>query len=397
MLKEKIAQISLVLFLIVISLPIPLKYSSIALIICIFSLLWLNFEKGKKYTFKNVFLYLCVAFFLVDTFRNLFHLDFNKPFIQDGKLSFIIIPIVFLNSVRFLKKNINLILYSFLIGVTIYILYAWGFALHFYYIKYPEYYSFSLTDGYLRYMLYNYLPGAIHHTYIGMYIVFSILILFVFTFLKKKINFFLGISVMGFYLFSLLYLGGKMTVFLVGFLLVVALLKKIKIKMKTILFSFLAIVGVITFFLFFNNSDWVLMGINHSLDSRLEIYTCGFKASTENIVWGLGHFNFEKVITDYCPSFSLFNKFIPHNIFIRELLGNGIVGISILIGLVFFIFKTSLKSRNILFLSLSIMLLIIGSIEDVLYLQRGVIFFVFFITLFYVIHNDEKGNINIQK
>lgn len=386
MIIERIAQISLITLFTVLSLPIHLKYSSISLIFCALSISLVVFKKDlKQIKFKDPFIILCFMFFLTTAIRNILCLDFENSFIKDVKLSFIIIPFLFLNSAEFLKKNLSLIFGSYVLGVVAYTVYAWGFAFYFYYIKYPEFYQFSLTDGYLRYMFYNYLPGAIHHTYIGMYMSFAIAILFIYTIMKRKVNKLLGISLMLFLFFSMIYVGSKLSILIIVVFIFACIARRVKFK-KLLLLIF-SCVFVLASFLFVNKKDRILNSINNSLESRVEIYSCGIKAYQDNIFFGLGNMNLE----NYCPEYE---KFVPHNIFLRELLYTGIIGGVVLILLVLYLLKSVKKSRNVLFLLLFAKLVAIGFIEDVLYIQRGVFFFVLFSSLFYSFY---KRDITLNK
>ena len=387
MIKEKLDKICITVFVVSLSLPIPIIYSAISFSLCLF-LLSFNFKLGAFLRIpKDTFLILCLSFFFIDFIRNSIILEFDKSQFQSIKLAFLIGPFVLLKSHKFLKENINFILISFTVGVGIYICYAWFYALYFYFLKFPEFYTFSLSDGYLRYMFYNYLPNAFHHTYIGIYIMFSVIIIYVETFNLKKIKSVFGLSLIVFLIISLFYMSSKLT-----FLMTVLSLFLISLKVDKRYYLFISITTITaTFglFLFLNKADRILLSLKHSVDYRMEIYSCGIKACLDNFLLGIGYDNFTLIINKYCNTFELFEHFIPHNIFLREFLSNGFFGFAVLLSLIIFLLIVSFKSRNIFFILLVVSLFIVGLIEDVLYIQRGVLFFVFFISLFYSINKKQ--------
>ncbi|ARV09690.1 hypothetical protein BTO05_08555 [Winogradskyella sp. PC-19] len=376
--KDKIQKILLVIFPFVLPLPIPEIYCSICLALFLVGLFF-DFNFSFKSIKMNYFLLFSLLFFFADTIGNLLRFDFSTLFFKDTKLSFLIIPLLFLGKSNLLKKNSLLICNAFVFGSLSYVLYAWGYIADFYLITAPDYRTFSLTDGYIVYQLYNYLPGAIHHTYIGIYIVFSILILL--NHIKqnrprKYLNLVM-IMILG---FSLFYIGGKGS-FLLLFLLVFLYLISLRKVVINILF-------VLSFFGgLYLVKRWVVgIRLENSISVRLDYYKCGWEILKENWFAGIGAKNFSEISALICNN----DVFIPHNIYLRVFVANGILGLIILLGLIFVIAKDAFRKKDWVYISLIIMLILGGLTEDLIYRQQGVLFFIFFISLFYMSNKQSK-------
>ena len=138
------------LFAFVLALPIPLIYSAIALgIMLINGMLLINIFKIKC----SFWVYLSVAFVLIDLVRSLIFENFSFKGLDDTKLSFLIVPIIFYNAKDYLINQRRQILICFTAGVIAYVFYAIGYMIYFY-NTYTNY-TFSFTDHYIVYMLYN--------------------------------------------------------------------------------------------------------------------------------------------------------------------------------------------------------------------------------------------------
>ena len=371
--KTIFRKLLLLIFPFTLSLPlIPLNISSIALgLFCLGAII--NEKPSVKRKVKDSFLVLFLLFFLSDTLSNLLRLDFNSHFFREIKLSFLIFPIIFIAYSKTIIENFKPICYSFVFGVLVYVIYSWWFVYDFYYITNRGYRLFSLTDGYIRYMLYNYLPGAIHHTYIGIYIVFSIsLILHDIITLKKRI---IIKSLLLLILFvSLFFIGSKFSIIMLIFFIFSYLL-----ILKKWIVNFIFIASSLSGLYLIKM--WILgVGLNSSFYSRIEYYKCCIIIIKNNFISGVGAGNLSKASSLLCDNDIL----IPHNIYLRSFAENGILGFLILVAISFYLIKHSLKSKDYLYLNIVLLLILGGLIEDFIFLQRGVLFFMLFLSLFYV-------------
>jgi len=368
-LKKTLTFVGIVLFPFSLPLPLPLKFSSICFII--FSLTLLLKINFKKFRIQNYWILLCLIYFFIDFLIPILFLDFNRASLNDTKLVFLVVPIIFFNSREFLKQKKDLILRSFVVGVVVYVFYAWQFAFYFYNFKYPERYFFSLTDGYILYMFYNYLPGAIHHTYIGLYIIIAICILFKFKLINKLISILLIITLS----FSLFFIGGKITMLLLFINFVYFFIFHRVFHIKKIL----ALFSVSALGLFFVK-DWIIYSFYSSLSGRFEYYYCGLKSLNSNFLSGVGFQNI-KSLSSFCSNLS--EVFIPHNVFLYEILSNGFIGLLLLIIIYVCLTRIFIKNKDYIFNIIILNLFAISLIEDVIHLQRGALFFIPFLSLIY--------------
>jgi len=370
--KAKIQKIFLFIFPFVLPLPLGQIIPPFCLVLFMIGLLM-----GPKFSIRYVksdkFFLLCALFFFADLIGNILRLSFNTATFRDIKLSFLIIPLIFIAHNDVIKKHVVLICNAFVFGTLSYILYSWGYIADFYLITAPNYKEFSLSDGYIVYQLYNYLPGAIHHTYIGIYIVFSIMIL-LHQVKTNKTRRHLKLLLIAIHCFSLFYIGSKISFFLL-FLLVTIYLISLRKFIINIGFTLCFFVGL------YLVKRWVVgMRLENSIYARLDYYSCGLDILEKNWFAGIGADNFSEISSFICNN----EIFIPHNIFLRAFVTNGFLGFTILILLIGLLMIKAFKAKDLIFISLVLMLLIAGMTEDLIYRQRGVLFFVFFVSLFYI-------------
>jgi len=378
--KNRIQKIFLVLFPFVISLPIPEIISLICLIIFFIGLLFDLKLSSLNETLRDKFVLISFLFFFTDIIGNIIRFDAESPFFRDIKLSFLIIPGFFLTKHQQVKKHFKLICNAFLFGVLGYVLYAWSYIVDFYLITSPNYKMFSLSDGYIVYQLYNYLPGAIHHTYIGIYMVFAILILLT-RIIERQGYFYIYLILLLLFSFSLFYISGKSS-FVLLFLLMTFYLLSQKIVLINILFAASFFGGLLLI------KQWVTgASLRNSIVTRLEYYKCGLDILKEHFFTGIGASNFSKISEIICNT----DIFLPHNMFLRTFVTNGILSLFILLTLLIWLLLDALKKKDKLYISLIIILIIGGLTEDLIFRQRGVMFFMFFISLFY---SKNKDGIN---
>jgi len=362
----------LVLFPLSLALPLPLIYSSITLVLFIVILI-LNIE-WKSLKFNNFAVIISILFFLIDPLSFFFTFNPERIQINDTKIAYFFIPFLVYNSQKIILSNLKRILYAFVLGTFIYALYAWIFVFYFFNVMYPEWRQFSLTDGYLIYVLYNYLPGSIHHTYIGLYLLFSISILLCY---PLKIKYFkISTIIILFLSFSLIYFGGKLTIVIlfINYLIYLLFKKKIKYKYFLPVFVFLLALG-----------QWkgkeILYFLGNSYGERINYYRCGFLVLKDNYLQGVGFSNIKNSIK-YCQEINFESSvLIPHNSILYEILANGILGLVLICSLYIYLVKKFISTNNLLLRNLIISVLLIGLIEDVFYRQRGV----FFIAIFFSI------------
>jgi O-antigen ligase len=381
MLEKK--NIGFYLFAFMLALPFPLIYAAIAMGIMVVNAALLT----KKENFKlTKWVVLCLLFFSIDIIRSLLFEASFKGF-SETKLSFIVVPILFYNIKEHLIAQRKNIMRFFAYGVVAYVLYAIGYLIFFYIKWYPRY-IFSFTDHYVVYVLFNYLPGAYHHTYIGIYIAFAMIILFdeVKHTQKKSYKY---LKLFLFFLIFLMqfYIGSKMTMALsvLGLLIYVSFSRLGK-KMFYTLFAGISAVSLVFFFFV---KDWIMRGINKSVGYRLEYWEKASELIQENPWFGIGVKNIKK--NELLMLDGEIRSLIPHNLYLHELLANGIFGIIFILFLFYFLFRKAFEANDVVFISFMFLCALLSLSEDLLYLQKGIFFFILFATLFVVTHKKKDA------
>lgn len=372
-----------ILFAFILPLPTPLLVKTLALIVMLLNLLVVDRREflPKELLTKSVVI-LFALFFLTDTINGL--VNESIFVIRELKLAFLIIPVIFFWKNQSLKKVKTYVELAFVVGVFIYIIYAWAYAIYFYTLKYPHY-EFNLFNDYTRYIFYHYLPGTIDHNYLGMYLFLAAIIIYKSAEVvraKWRIVLILLLVV------NMPFLGGKtMIVITLVFSLALILLelnKKGHFSFKKKLVSL-----VITALLLFGSvvvmANWFPNSLRSSIEKREAIYACAIEGSKALFWKGIGFKNIEE-ISDYCANYNL--PFKPHSIFLDELLSNGFFGLILLLIMIGYLLKVAIESKDAVFIALIIVGIIIGTVESIFSRQWGVFFFVFFSSFYAAIYSN---------
>ncbi len=353
-------------------LPLPLIVSAIlmgGIVINSFFLL----KKKVRFDFFSI---ICILFFLTDLLSlTLSGREMEKNVIfNDTKLSFLILPFLLFNIKEHLsgiKKQVTLF---FILGTIVYILYAW-----LYLIFYVSFWANIEIDQFsLMNVLKKEMPGSYHHTYIGSYIVFSGLMLLLNLIYKKGKTKWVLIGLYFFLFTSLIYIGSKLSILLMIIFSFWIIIFSKGLTQKT----FYSIIGSLTLcgILLYTIRDFLIYRlIGQSFDHRLIYFKESLNIIKQNFLFGIGDESINEVFFKIGENYV---RLIPHNMYLKELLSNGIIGFVILIILFFFLVYTSVKLKNKERLLLCFLVMSYGMIEDYIYLQRGVFFFLFFSLLF---------------
>lgn len=197
-----------------------------------------------------------------------------------------------------------------------------------------------------------------------------------------------------------------LTVFFVGWLVLVKAIKKKRYKGALIFFSFLAIISIFNFQ--FNKvfNEKIKEAIGNEVKNNNEAYwggkgmryliwDCAIKVINENKLLGTGIGDQQDELTlcykIYMRDQLLYNKDSPknaHNIFLQIGISSGILGM--ILFAFSFIYPLILKIRtNSIYIYFSLLFLIAGFTESFLERNVSVAFFSFFNVLCFLIPNDE--------
>lgn len=377
----------ILIFPIILVLPLPRIFGSCALGLALLNLLVVSIsnkqiKKGIELRKKEAFLLIAGAFvLLLDVFTHVFrNLEVQWVF-REVRLSLLLVPLIFYLCKRQLKPIKKQLLYAIVIGVLCYILYASGYMVYFY--STIEYRSFEFSH-YLVYDLRQNLPGAYHHTYIGMYLAFAIVVL-LFSSIKNYAWQRLILAI--FLALSQILIGGKIT-FLLSLLIIGMYLLQKAIKNRKSLLKAISLVGVLVIMvvILIRKSSF-LNSVSFSISNRIESWKCAFNGFLENPIWGLGHEKSVIFLTDCMTT----DAISTHNQFLEEIINYGVLGLwlPILFGVLFLRFKLNRVFKYFLFITFAVCLF-----ENMLSLQRGVLFFSFYSSLFFMLNDNSNDEVS---
>jgi len=368
--KNKINNFIIYLFPFTLPLPISLQIKSISLFLF---LAYLIIKEKKKLKYPNewsFFLILSIIFFL-DPILSI--VRDQIVFINDTRLSFFILPFLFvffrINPFKYYKKIVYALLYGNIAYVMI-ITFSYFFSDKFK-ISY-----FIFKDWYHNSELY------IHHIYSGLFILISIIQVY-YTDFKFK-NCMTGILIL-----SIILVGSKFTL-VVLVIIFIFLIENKKIKYYLLMVS----VPLITLF-------YYILSINNdslywSSHTRIKIWKRVFSILDGNItlegVKDVNQFVYIIGVGKYTIKERLMN-YDTHNIFLQELLSNGIIGLSLVVLLFIYLTKKfKAKKEN---LAILLCFFLFGLIENLFELQIGVTCFVFYISILIFkkeVHSSKTDN-----
>lgn len=348
-------------------LPFPLIVSSISLgVACLNLLILFFYDKKTKRTNNDFFLILFGLYtLLLDSITNsLREMNFDLT-IKESRISFLIIPLVFWIGQKQLQKVRKKILLGVVFGVILYILYCICFLVYFHSFMTNRPFVFN---HFLKYDLSYYLPGAYHHTYIGMYMTFSIIILTNKIIYKKNSQILLSILL----IFACqIFIGGNLSIVLSFIVLSIFVFKQIKLTKIMIKWGLLLFLII---FLGFSYFSGIFDTITFSVNNRLESWVCSFKGFLNNSFVGLGNDVFSYLST--CINSDAISS---HNQYLNELMTYGVFGFWVFF-ILYKLFKSLYKKNITKYFALLIIILCLT--ENILSLQRGIFFFSFFSSLF---------------
>ena len=365
------------LFPIVLVLPLPLIFSSIGLGLAIANLLVVNYKEFSwrivKDVIKKPFVILLIFVFFLEILINIFRSFEFYLTIREVRLSFLIVPICLMLTKKHLVKIKDHILQFFIIGVLLYIVYADLYLIYFY--NYITVNNFKF-DHFLKYA-YGIVPGAYHHTYQGLYMCFSIIVLLYFVFYKNVLSKKIGLFFCAFIFAHMLFMASKMTLILIIPLSTVMIYNKEEIKFlkinKHLLLGMVYVLLIVIFYFLFKNK--VYDSIFFSFSDRIESWKCSLEIFKNNPFFGVEHKFVNKLLKECMTS----NTASTHNQFLDELVNYGCFSVWLV---VFFLLLFKEAHKNILFKMFIYLIFLVSLYENIFSLQRGVLFIVFFSSFF---------------
>ncbi|OQD44246.1 hypothetical protein BUL40_01430 [Croceivirga radicis] len=324
-------------------------------------------------------LIISFALFFFSDFLSLFFSGrgvFENTIINDVKIACAILPFTFYNSRIKTKELQSQVFVFFVIGVFTYILYACLY--YIYFIQIHPRYTVQI-DNYLFWAIENRFPGTYHRTYVGVYIVFSSILTNIWLFNAKSNKRILWGLLFVFQMIGIFFLGSKLT--MVMFLVLNLILILNNFRFLAIPFITCAIVG------FYLIKEWVFTSMKKSIQDRLIFFDESLNLINNHLFFGIGERNITKYMVEINKEMT---PLIPHNIFLKETLSNGILGLIFLLFLIGVIIYQALKEKNLILNFFIALIITVSLIEDFIYLQRGLFFFIFFTLLMLNFNNKDK-------
>lgn len=386
----------------VIILPVSIHYLPVAM--ALWALAWIAENKSglnKELFFKNrpgVLFLLFVTLFIWQAFGLLYAESTSTGFERLFKrLSFVIFPMVLFYPGAVVRKNITLILRIFAFSTFIYVLICFGEALYnslhivndkWVFMPHPLEYDY---ENYFYGMRFS---DPVHPSYLSMYVILSVLILFESLFdnslsvIKKS-----GISLVIFiFLITLYMLSARAGILVAIIVFPVYFLFKLYNHFPKWVVLGLILLLVLLFAFFAVKNGRVSNSIDNisnqriaetfKKDPRVQIWQSAYGVIRRNPIIGVGtgdatsELKEEFATRGYIDGY--YDNLNAHNQFLEIWLENGIIGLLIFISIFFYMSYIALKQRNILLGLFIISTIIFFIFETMMNRLGGISFFSLF-------------------
>lgn len=373
------------------------------------ALLTLNWFLGKKFTGlfaikdSTILFMIASGLYVMYCFGLLYTENMNFAWKDlETKLSLLIFPFIFYSTPRFSEENFSKIMMSFVYGCLAAAIICFLHALYnYFHTQYLLSQNIWAWNYGINFFLKDRLSIWIHPTYIAMYFVFALAIIYSLN-KKGKFSSQFWIYFFAFILFIFVFLfsskAGLISLFLFGLYF---LTEKI-IAEKKYLVSFLAVSAalVIFFSLYFAAPEFsgkideaiaALTGNVHanspaSTASRMEIWNSSLKVIKNNFWFGTGTGDVKDVLLHQYAldglTFAVEHKLNAHNQFLQTFASTGFIGLLLLVMGIVAPYAYSLRKKNTLFAIFLTLVTVNFFTESMLETQAGAIFIAFFNCLF---------------
>jgi len=405
--KKYLPQINFIILLLLV-IVMPFNHKSTGLLIglsALFSLLDGILNKSFHITNKRIFI-TGIAFFLIHLISVVYsnHKDIGW-FDIEVKLSLLIFPIIFIVRNKFIQKYYKYIFIAFASSIILENIYLLSIGLYnaeivnIWHVSDEEIWRFSSSN----------LSKYIHPSYLAMYNLFVISFLInQFTKQKDKLRYLLIVPIifLSFLIFLLQSKAGLIA--LSGIILYTSLLFYNKINNKLLKYSLPVFLLISLGFAISQNHrmksmytslvDIVQTGDSSSKSTglRFEIWKATSKIIKQNLIFGVGAGDIKHEINkEFKNHPSLLKEAIEkhlnvHNQYLETFLGQGIIGISLLLALLYLAFKEASKRKEWLLTAFLIIIVINFFPESMLNNRAGVIFFGFFYYYLFLFNKEER-------
>ncbi len=394
--RERITKYSSIISfvsLVLIAFLMPLTSQPLGILIGIFTLfnLVVGFSDNSFKIYNWPLFLTMILFFAIHLFSITWSQDKPRAWFDiEVKLSLLVFAIAFTVKNIFIRRRIKYILFSFVLGTIISSLYML-------YTAFGNYKEIGSVAFYYTNI------ALFHPSYIAMYFIMSIAIIIRFMVLKNRSVRFITISVITIlFLLRMIFLfqskAGMITIIAVSlFLLIISI-----IKLRSLLLKVAVTLLVASFSLIMIQKSSRLQAMMESVEKisengsagesttgvRYEIWKIAWDKIKDNWMYGVGAGDIKPTIFEIYKEkdleVAIRKNLNVHNQYLETFLGQGIIGLSLLLALMFFGLQVAVKRKEWFF---SVFILLIGmsfAPESMLNNQSGVIFFAFFYSLFFL-------------
>lgn len=392
-------------WLVIITLPLPMIVNNIAIIL--FAIHSAIYFQPSKLKLEAPLLFLPIIF-LVSLFSLLYTTDVSKGLKALEKVIPFIVFYLFLSPISFSKTEVLKYLRAFAYINVALILICLTVAT-FLTIKNQTFIIYNplnfVNENYFLYHRFS-KPIGFHAIYLGIYTIFSSSILLIdLSNQPKKIKHYTMLAILFVGVILLKSFAVALSYFLI-LLFYFLYFKPITLnKFKGFFLVSLLIIAISLFYykakginkevFSYNLQDDVHNPNWNSLNIRLAKWECAIEASKTNKILGVGvgsgQMELNKTYSDKDFILGISNNFSTHNQYLHYLVEFGVIGLLLfIIGIIMNIYSSLIK-RNFLLFSLILLLSVCSITENVLTLNKGIVFFSVFFFLVYKLNETEKA------
>ena len=357
---------------------------SILLFICVLLDAILNKENTffKRSSFKIV----AISVYLLFIIGLLYTSNLHDGLVQiQRKIAFIVFPVIYLSK-PLSREQLIKVFWFLIVGIMVYITINW--------LAIYEMYHNDLVlrnrFGY-NYVLHSYFRKtqfSIHHAYMGMYIIFALVIcLYLIEHYKKLwIRIVLALIIL-IYLFNFPLIASKVSFVTIVVAVMAYFVFKKSFHYKRFLLLILPLVLVVSG-MFILSNDWTEKLLLRSINERLILWKVSIEVIRDNFWFGVGTGDVLDVLnTKYTNPDH--HDYYSHNSFLLFFVRLGVLGVFSFLFYHFFLFKKAIKNNNILLFVLVIIALLSSLTEHVYERHIGIVFISFFFSILFCSSNEN--------
>lgn len=408
--------LSILLSLVVFTMPLKSNINSISIILLLTYSLFFVYSKRKEVVFRPskevVILILPFLFILMQGLYSEWS-SFSKNIIRS--LPLLLFPILFFYLKPWLvSKQKKRVMITLVYSAIVYSIFLLGFALY----RQIDYKPDFSTINWFFFTYYDFTEVlGIHPTYLGMYLCLAFASV-LYTYLNTRKNALTTIVLLSF-LGLIIFLSGS-RIALVSLVLVVliglafkmkALDRKKKITIlfivsvfPVLIFNFIPIVKERMIDMTFGlkesyqyakyGDDGKGNNYNGGFGPRFKIWRCAVGVGNHNYFVGSGFGTTQKRLNACYNNENLEGyadqDYQTHSQYFNNYARGGFIGLFVLLLVYFYSLIVSLKRKQVLHVSVIVIIIVVSLTENILNRHLGIVFFAFFNSLFFFSYNEEK-------